>query len=62
MENEIKNDQVTVVTKEKEKKAKKPFSWKTFLGGAGVGAVLTIAAATVATMLGGDGNDGGSGD
>lgn len=62
MENEVKND-VTVVTTENKKatkKEKKPWNWKSFGLGTGVGAGLLLLGATIMTMISGGENNSGS--
>ena len=59
MENEVKND-VTVVTTENKKttkKEKKPWNWKSFGLGTGVGAGLLLLGATIMTMISGGENN-----
>ena len=61
--NEVKNEQVTVVTKENKKaKEKKPWNWKSFLTGGVAGAGLLLLGATLTTMLGGGDSNENSGD
>lgn len=60
MENEIKNNEVTVVTEEKKgkkKKEKKPWNWKSFGIGSAAGAGALLLTATLVSMLGGGDNE-----
>lgn len=61
MENEIKNNEVTVVTEEKKgkkNKEKKPWNWKSFGIGSLTGAGLLLGVSVLASMLGGGDNEG----